>query len=105
MTLVDKLYKRDIEEAYQRRAADARAKLLAEVCAWLRTPELATIMSRQPLTVADAIEAKFGATDISRDELYEALLALAAIRFGRPVTVADAIEAKFKATEQPKEKP
>ncbi len=50
-------------EAYQRGATDARAKLLAEVCAWLRTPELATRVGsrRLPLTVADAIEAKFKA--------------------------------------------
>ena len=70
MTLVDKLYKRDIEEAYQRGATDARAKLLAEVCAWLRTPELATRVGsrRLPLTVADAIEAKFKATDQPKEK-------------------------------------
>ena len=58
MTLVDKLYKRDIEEAYQRGAADARAKLLAEVCAWLRASR-----AESHREAADAIEAKFKATD------------------------------------------
>ena len=50
-------------DAYEEGAAGARAKLLAEVCAWLRTPELATRVGsrRLPLTVADAIEAKFKA--------------------------------------------
>ncbi len=54
----------DYERGYERGATDARAKLLAEVCAWLRTPELATRVGsrRLPLTVADAIEAKFKAT-------------------------------------------
>lgn len=70
MTLVDKLYKRDIEEAYQRGAADARAKLLAEVCAWLlegaTEPDLGDARDRLGRTdiirLRDAIEAKFKAT-------------------------------------------
>ena len=63
MTLVDKLYKRDIEEAYQRGAADAREALLAEVCAWLQDNHIGE--NRHPdwdRYIADAIKAKFKAT-------------------------------------------
>jgi len=50
-------------EAYQRGAADARAALLAEVCAWLRASR-----AESHREAGNAIEAKFGATDQPKEK-------------------------------------
>jgi hypothetical protein len=49
--------------AYERGAANARAKLLAEVCAWLQDNHIG-----ENRYIADAIKAKFRATDQPKEK-------------------------------------